>query len=225
MANSKLIASNKRQLASKNHIEASSIGLGDLPSAFAKDIKQNIQNTPSDIFDQLLGIRSYETNATLPKSGDMQMGEAIDLKAHKPKVEHKPVSEKREHAAPAMDYHKEIVRQSERSSSKESSELKQQIQQIQAELARLVSSADKIVQATYGEYQVNTAPKIGKYHINFLSWMVLVIQDARRKVEDSGAWLSAAKGKGGKKDYWSQYKSKGTSFGMSNERSVATQTG
>jgi hypothetical protein len=44
-------------------------------------------------------------------------------------------------------------------------------------------------------------------------------------VEDSGAWLSAMSGKKGKKTYWSEFKKHGTSFGMSNERSVATQTG
>jgi hypothetical protein len=55
--------------------------------------------------------------------------------------------------------------------------------------------------------------------------MLTVIRGARMKVEDSGAWLSTMQGKKGKKNYWAMFKKHGTSFGMSNERQVATQTG
>lgn len=225
MANSKLTSQKIRQIASNNHHETSSSGVGDLPSALVRNISQNFQEASGDAFDQLLGIGKFESSTKpLPKSGEMKMGETIDLSQHK-KAEAIPKIERRS-AAPGIDYHREVLHQDERSNKKENSELKNQIQQIQNELARLVSSADKIVQVAYGDFQVNSAPaKVGKYHINFFSWMLLVIQDARKKVEDSGAWLSVAKSKGGKKSYWGQFKKNGTSFGMSNERNVATQTG
>jgi hypothetical protein len=227
MANSKLSAQSKRHLASANHIEASSSEVGNLPSAFLKDIQQNIKSAPNDIFDQLLGIGNYESkNSSVPHSGEMKMGEPIDLSSHKAK-ESTPRLE-RKNAAPAMDYHKEISRQSERSTNKESSEIKQQIQQIQAELARLISSADSIVSAAYGDIQMNHTPaKVGKYHVNFLAWMLTVVQDARRKVEESGAWLATAKGKGGKRGHviTDAWKKGNTSVTMSNERSAVTQTG
>jgi hypothetical protein len=65
----------------------------------------------------------------------------------------------------------------------------------------------------------------GKYHTSFFEWVLSAIRIARMKVEDSGAWLSASKGKKAKKDYWQMFKKHGTTFGLSNERVVATQTG
>ena len=46
-----------------------------------------------------------------------------------------------------------------------------------------------------------------------------------KKVEDSGAWLGKVQGKGAKKGYWGMFKQHGTTFGLSGERSVATQVG
>ena len=111
-------------------------------------------------------------------------------------------------------------------SGQESQETKYQIQQIMEELQRLVSSSDKIIQMTFGDISVASAPTVvGKYHTNFFSWMLTVIRTARQKVEESGAWLSVAKSKGSRKGYQNMSKKHGTSFSMSNERTTATQSG
>jgi hypothetical protein len=71
------------------------------------------------------------------------------------------------------------------------------------------------------------APKeVGKYHQNFFEWVLIQIQQARVRVEDSSSWLGAVNKKGqGQKGYGGMFKKHGTNFGMSNQRSVATQTG
>ncbi|HLD02068.1 MAG TPA: DUF5660 family protein, partial [Patescibacteria group bacterium] len=60
---------------------------------------------------------------------------------------------------------------------------------------------------------------------NFFEWMLSVIRIARMKVEDSGAWMAALSSKKKGKGYWQMFKKHGTTFGMSHERNVSTQTG
>ena len=65
----------------------------------------------------------------------------------------------------------------------------------------------------------------GKYHLTFLEWILDTIRKARLKVEDSGAWLEAFYTKKAKRGYWNMFKKHGTTFGLSGERVVSTQTG
>lgn len=124
-----------------------------------------------------------------------------------------------------MNYSQEIGRSSERASRGEMNEMQRNIQQIKQELAGLVASSQEL-KLQFAEVGVDTGtPTVGKYQVHFLEWMLAVIRSARQKVEDSGAWLNTVKGKGGKKDYWGMFKQHGTTFGMSGERSVATQVG
>lgn len=152
--------------------------------------------------------------------GDMHEGEEIDLSSHTEKKTSHP------HIEAGNDYHREITHYAERAHNREVSEIEYKVQEIVNELKRLIDSSSTIIQAEYQEVAVMQAPtEVGQYHINFFEWMLSVIKNARMKVEDSGAWLSAMQGKKGKKNYWAMFKKHGTSFGMSNERQVATQTG
>jgi hypothetical protein len=104
-------------------------------------------------------------------------------------------------------------------------EINEKLQQIMAELQRLISSS-KELKLEFADVNVDAPPpQAGEYHLNFFDWLLLTIRTAREKVEDSGAWLNAVKGKNKKKGYWGMFKKHGTSFGLSNERSIATQAG
>jgi hypothetical protein len=142
---------------------------------------------------------------------------------------HASSEKKTQRSEAAMDYHgqfrNEIVRNREKVSRSEHQEMQQNIQQIKVELSKLVASS-QILKLEFAEVSVEqTAPNIGQYHLNFFEWMLTVIRAAREKVEDSNAWLGTVKGKGAKRDYWSMFKTHGTTFGLSGERSVATQVG
>lgn len=224
MAGTKLTAQIKQQIAANNTVEIGKSTSSNFPKEFGKQLKQNLASTPDDSMSQLLGIGRFE-ETTSSISQEMKPGQEFVL-PKKTSQKELPTPERRPHIAAGIDYHAEVVRHRERGSKRESQEIQYQIQQIMEELQRLVSSSDKIIQMTYGQVTVSTTPTIvGKYHTNFFTWMLTVIRTARQKVEDSGAWLATAKGKGGKKGYWNQFKKHGTSFGMSNERQVATQTG
>ncbi len=125
----------------------------------------------------------------------------------------------------AIDYHREIVKAGEHTTKRETSTMNSQVEQILSELRSLISST-KILEMEFTQISMETPTQnVGTYHANFFEWMLIVIKSAREKVEDSGAWMSAAKGKAGKKGYWGMFKKHGTSFALSNERGVATQVG
>ena len=127
-----------------------------------------------------------------------------------------------------IEYHDDMRKLGEKKNRTEHQQAIQKIQEALAEIQQLIKSS-KTLEVEFADFAVMSAPtEVGEYDINFFEWLILTIKQAREKVEDSGAWLSAVKGKNGKKgnqDYWSMFKKHGTSFGMSNERSAATSVG
>jgi len=193
------------------------------PTGIAKGVVDSLKkdvvgkDTGKDMWKQIL---VSEEKSSGNHEVEMHEGEEIDLKAHAEKKANHG------HVESGTEYHREISHFSERALHHENSEVEQRIQQVVHELQRLIDSSSSIIQAEYQEISVMQAPsEVGKYHINFFDWMLSVIQNTRMKVEDSGAWLGVMQSKKGKKNYWAMFKKHGTTFGMSNERQLATQTG
>jgi len=194
---------------------------------FASEVKNSVKPLPNDFFNQLLGVGDFEmpSSDTGSRHADMAPGQEFSLPKTTKKVESHQ-QERRPAIAGGNNYHMETARSSELTSRRESQELKMQIQEISEELKRLINSADKVMQMAYADISVAATPAVvGKYHTHFFAFLLIVIRQARQKVEDSGAWMSVAKGKGGKRSYNVQAKQKGTSFTQSMDRSAATSTG
>lgn len=132
---------------------------------------------------------------------------------------------------PGIDYHgqyvESITRFSENASSHEVMQENGKIQQIMAEIKKLVMSSKSLQAEVKGITVVSEVPaNPGKYYVNFFEWMLIMVRQARQKVEDSKSWLATVKGKKSKRmGYWGMAKKHGTSFSLSNERSVSTSTG
>ncbi len=121
--------------------------------------------------------------------------EIFNALAHKQSAEKKPSSEKAPHIEAAMNYSREVAQNSERSVKSEKQAFRNEVEEIKAELQNLLSSS-KVLQMEFAEVAMEQAPvDAGEYHKTFFDWMLIVIRQARQKVEDSGAWLSAVKGK------------------------------
>lgn len=228
---------NQGQTPTINHLET----IKNLPNELSSSLVNDVAKSGADdFFRQLLGADLGLSSSKSPdkqvekSSADKNKGLVFDAKSHQgSKAElakaknGEKMGAKPERAA-AIDYHRDIVRSSERASKMEVRSIDQKIQQITIELRKLINSS-KILQMEFAEVSVEQTPtNVGEYHVNFFDWMLIMIQNARAKVEDSGAWLQTVQGKGkGKKGggYWGMFKKHGTSFGLSGERTVATQTG
>ena len=66
----------------------------------------------------------------------------------------------------------------------------------------------------------------GIYHVNFFERLRSILKVLREQIDDSRTWLAlSAQRKQKKLGYWGMFKKHGTSFGLSNERSIATSAG
>ncbi len=211
--------------------------LRDLGGSFKDSVNHGFgKDAWDETWKQILGVdissKSSDHDQTPPEltvaDPFTKKQEVFNASKHQGSAETKRHSEKApQRIEAAIDHHTDFVRSSERASKQETRELNQRLQDIMAELQRLVSSS-KVLQMEFAGVSVDQAPQdAGEYHLNFFDWLLLTIRTAREKVEDSGAWLATSKKKNGKKGsgYWDMFKKHGTTFGLSNERNVATQTG
>ncbi|HSX40071.1 MAG TPA: DUF5660 family protein [Candidatus Saccharimonadales bacterium] len=205
----------KQQLVDQNPIEAiRDIGSGvkQAGTDFAKD-------SFSDMWDQIFGGAGKSEQSSHQKSGDLQEGVEFDLSS----LEHK-VKELAD-AEPGIDYKREILHAEAKIASENQQDIKMQVQEIMVELKRIMETSQELA-IEFKDVSVMQAPqKAGIYHTHFFAWVLSSLRAARQRVEDSAGWLSAMKGKSNKKGYWGMFKKHGTTFGLSNERAVATQAG
>jgi hypothetical protein len=210
------------------------IGFNTVKSDIQKSLVNDVgKGMSTDFMNQLLGInlggKSAEKSHEEPKTTTSGAIEIFNLFSNSKKSESARPAEKQRkpesRAAAAIDYHRDIVRSSEKASRKEVGEMNHRVQELMVELRKLVQSS-KGLEMQFARVAVETKPKeVGQYHLNFFDWMIAVIRTARMKVEDSGAWLGTVKGKNTKGKVKTMFQKGGTSATLSNERTAATQTG
>ena len=108
--------------------------------------------------------------------------------------------------------------------AREEPHLKEQIEAIRMELKAIAGSVKSLnseMQRTIMEAPVDP----GIYHKNFFERLRSILHLLREQIDDSRTWMSLYNGRKQKKGYWNSYKKHGTSFGLSNERTMATQAG
>ncbi len=102
--------------------------------------------------------------------------------------------------------------------------LREQIESVRAELKALASSIKSLnqeMQKAVAEVPVDP----GIYHLNFFDRLRSILKLMREQIDDSRTWMNMSQSRKQKKGYWGMFKKHGTSFGLSNERSLATQAG
>ncbi len=188
-----------------------------------KELPKDVKNTffeqagkdlLSDLWSQMLGTKEIHQAKT--RSGDLKPGEEISLKEEKKLL---PVE-------PGIEYARTIIHAEKRTEVREQQETKARIQEILIEIKKLTSSSKELTIEFKDVEKLDTIPAgAGKYHTNFVEWVLSMIITARKRVESAVNWTQALKGKKNQKQYWSLFKKHGTSFGLSGERVVATQVG
>ncbi len=201
-----------------------------------KGVKTESEESAKEFLAQLFGLKknhsesaSAHEEAQAPQQQANGHIEVFNVKHHAPSEKTPIHADKapQHNKEAAIDYHgqfrKEIIHNREKTSRTEKHEMKRNIEQIKAELTKLVSSSE-MLKLEFAEVSVEQTVNVGTYQLTFFEWMLTVIRAARQKVEDSNAWLQTAKGKG-QKGYWGMFKKHGTTFGLSGERAVATSVG
>ncbi len=214
------------------------IGFNTVKSDIQKSLVNDVgKGMSTDFMNQLLGLnvngKSSEKSSGQTKESGTTNG-AIEIfsifTATKNAESNKPAEKPKKsesRAAAAIEYHRDVVRSSEKASRKEVGEMNHRVQELKVEISKLVKSS-KGLEMQFARVAVEESPtEVGQYHLNFFDWMIAVIRTARMKVEDSGAWLGTVKGKGKntKGKVKSMFEKGGSSQTLNNERTAATQTG
>lgn len=216
---------NKTIVRKKHYINQNKIESQRSTSGVVQQISNTAKDMGSDMWSQILNPMVSERNGSQEVKGDLVEGQEVTLSKSAngtQAIEKKaPVL----NIEPGIDYRREILHVERKTLHRQTQEITTKIQEIIIELKRLTATS-KVLQVEFKEVATEQRiTKPGKYHQTFFEWMLSVIRQARIKVEDSGAWLAVAKSKHAKRQYWAMFKKHGTSFGLSNERVVATQTG
>ncbi len=120
--------------------------------------------------------------------------------------------------------------------SRKSFESQTQEQQLQCEIRGLLKQlkdqitvlekSEKSLTSEISKIKVEQLPnKTGIYYLRFFEWLITIVRQLRVKVEEGRAWLETFTRRKKKVGYWKMYKKHGTTFGLSHERTLATQTG
>ncbi|MBI2032629.1 MAG: hypothetical protein HYV38_03445 [Candidatus Levybacteria bacterium] len=199
-----------KQYVNDNPIES----LRSIGSGVASSVKEDLgREMVKDLWNQMLG--SEKPNR---RGGDLSEGQDLILNQKNEAPKHADLE-------PAINYRREILGREKRVLTENAQEIRVKIEEVMIEIRRLIESSQEL-QVEFAEVAVEeVVEKPGKYHLNFLEWLLSTIRDTRQKVEYGGAWLEAFYSKKSKRKYWNMFKKHGTSFGLSNERSVSTQTG
>ncbi len=196
----------------QNPVEAvTNIGRGVRDSVVDDLFKGGVK----EAWEKILGAEDLEDQS----SGELEEGKEISLKKKK-----RP--EKREgFREPGIDYRREIIDAEKISVRENQKVIQSQIQEILVELKKLSQTSAEIAMEFKEITIEQRIENPGEYHISFFQWMLSLVKAARIKIEDSGAWLKVMRSKKAQRNYWAMFKKHGTTFGLSNERVVATQTG
>jgi hypothetical protein len=91
----------------------------------------------------------------------------------------------------------------------------------------VLEKSEQSLSAELSKVKVEQMPqKTGIYYLRYLEWLLTVVRQLQIKVSEGRAWLNEFSNRQKKKmGYWKKYKKHGTTFGLSHERTVATQTG
>lgn len=145
-----------------------------------------------------------------PKRGEMRANESIDFPQYtRETLRPRPIR-------PEFD-RTQLVRLDE-------THVREQLEAVRAELKVLavsVKNFNQDVQKAINEVSVHP----GIYHLNFMERLRSILKILREQIEDSRSWLALSTNRKKKRQYWGMYKKHGTQFGLSSERTLATQAG
>lgn len=109
--------------------------------------------------------------------------------------------------------------------SKEQASTQRKINELLFEIKKLAQDTSILTVETQSLVVEQRVVNPGAYHLNFLTFVISLIKEARQKINESRFWLMAIKSKKEKRQYWAMFKKHGTQFALSGERVVATQAG
>ena len=202
---------NHANVAKRNVVEA----LKDLGGDFGSQGADLLKDTSEDFFKELIGIGKSQPN----RSGEIKAGESIEMSAVLSGRE-----EENKKLRKQISFERTLAYEEQMLSERKMHELRIQLKAIAEEINKLAASAGNL--ATQTEIAMVEAPvNPGVYHVIFFEKILELISSFRKKIDQAAVWLEGANKRGQKKNYWSTYKKKGSSFLLSPDHYLQRSAG
>jgi hypothetical protein len=201
----------KSSVVKRNVIES----LKDIGNDFGNQGADLLKGTSEDFFKELMGMN-------LPKvkrSGEMVPGESLQIS----EVMSGKEEENRKLRA-QISLERNLSSDEKRLSQEKMHELRVQLQSITVEIGKLAASTGNL--ATQTEIAMVEVPvNPGVYHVIFFEKVLKFLQSFRQKIDQASVWLGSTNKRAEKKNYWSMYKKKGSSFLLSPDHYLSRSAG
>lgn len=206
-----------------NSLDLFKVSGDDLKSGALDLGKRVVTSTWTETWKQILGNEGGHSGGSVP------MSEGVEYSPQQLKQiqEAQAAQQEQKHIQTTSEHNKYVQEITGNANiQRESRESEQKIESLIVELRRLASSVQAVEKAVVLQAigPAGASQMKGKYYENFFEWMLLVVQDARRKVEDSGAWLQTMTAKSKKGVAIGKMKKNMSQF-LSGERTAQNQSG
>ena len=191
--------------------------IGEIGRSFKTSIKDDfLEGTAEGVKDQLLNI-SRTKSAPEKQPDNFDFAEWIQLKEEEVAQENLQKGRKLEKRRQQFQPENIVFSQADH-------RLEQEIQEVRQELQLLIQAIGQV------EQQVETAVvqevvDPGVYHLNFFQKLATWLRMIRKNLQEGEIWMEMWHSRSKRSAYWNGVKKSGTSFMLSGERSVVTQTG
>lgn len=202
-------AKKKKRTSNVSFVEA----LKGIGGSVTKSLKDDvIKGTGQEIFDSISGrfpgtSVKEQTQTINPQQVEQFQQQEDDQARERAKQErHRELI-----AKPIFDRHQEEIKQ-------QIEGLRQELRALAKELAQVGSSMEKAIEEEIAHP--------GTYHVSFFEKLKKIMVVMRKQATESRNWLAmSSQRKHAKGAYWGNVKKSGTSYMLSGERTIATQTG
>jgi len=209
------MADNKKkapQLRTKQNVLET---LKDLGSGVTDSLKTDLfENGSEDFFRQLMGVPAQEK-----RSGSLAPGESFSMGSV---MAGKEEENKRLRAQISLE--RQLSADEKSVSQDKTNQLRVQLQALTQEVVKVAQSTGNLAEATQMA-MIQAPAEPGVYHIIFFQNVLEFLQSFRKKIDLAATWMQSSNKRAEKRNYWSMYKKKGSSFLLSPDHYLQRSAG
>ena len=189
--------------------------LKDLGSGATDQMGDLLKGTSEDFFRELMGVPM----APPKRSGEIPMGESIEMSSM---ISGKDEENRKLKAQISLE--RQMAADEKRLSQEKTNQLRVQLQAITSEVTKIAQSTQTLAEATQVA-MIQAPANPGIYHIIFFEKVLEFLQSFRKRIDEASVWLMSTNKRAEKKNYWSMYKKKGSSFLLSPDHYLQRSVG
>ena len=202
----------KNQIKSKNVLEA----INEIGSQVVITAKNEVKATSDEFFRQLLGQQRLQQQK---RTGEIPMGQTLVMNEVMSGQQ-----EKNKKLEEQIFFERRLFNEERQSTGEKLNNLRLRLQAIQTEATKMVATTASLSQ----EIKIAVmqgATNVSEYQINFYEDIISLIVAFRKKIDNAVVWMQTQSKRSEKKNFWSQYKKKGSNFLLSGESYVQRSAG